>query len=205
MTELLILDADGVVVIGEKFADVRSRDLRIDKAKEEEFFTTIFQDCLVGKADLKESVAPYLPSFGWTGTVDEFLELWFRTESSINEELVRYVQQLRQSGLRVVLATNQEQYRTQYMLRYMGFETMFDRVYSSAYLGLKKPSLEFYARIVEKEGVSKDLALFWDDDQENIEGAAKYGIKAHLYEGYDSFVRVMQDQHGFVAPMQRAA
>ena len=114
MIKTLILDADGVLINGEKFADVRSRELVIDSEKEREFFTTIFQECLVGKADLKEAITPYLSSFGWNGTVNEFLEYWFKTEHAINEAFIVCVQKLRARDMAVVLATNQEKYRTQY-------------------------------------------------------------------------------------------
>jgi HAD superfamily hydrolase (TIGR01509 family) len=199
MINFLILDADGVLINGEKFAEVLSRDFPIDKAKEKEFFTTTFQDCLVGKADLMESIAPYLPSFGWKGTADEFLDYWFKTEHSVNEELLLYAQRLRRSGVTVVLATNQEKYRTQYMLEHMGFDGMFDKIYSSAHLGLKKPAIEFFAHITEDMRANKTEVLFWDDDQRNIDGAREYGINAEFYTDYDSFIRDMTHTYGLAA------
>ncbi len=195
MITTLILDADGVLINGESFSETLARDYDVDKAKEKEFFTTHFQDCLVGKADLKEAVAPYLPSFGWKGTVDEFLEYWFKAGHSLDEELIAYIQKLRQSGMRAVLATNQEKYRTDYMLEHMGFAGAFDKIYSSAHLGLKKPALEFFAKVVEDEGAKKDEVLFWDDDQRNIDGAIEYGIHAEFYSDYASFLKVMSDKY----------
>lgn len=195
MISTLILDADGVLINGERFPDVRARELNGDPEKEREFFTTIFQECLVGKADLKESIAPYLSSFGWEGTVNEFLDYWFKAEHSLNEVFMEYVQKLRKSGLKVVLATNQEKYRTQYMLDRMGFRDAFDEVYSSAHMGLKKPAVEFFAKMVDERGVSKNEALFWDDDLENIEGALSYGIHAEFYTDYDSFLATMNSKY----------
>lgn len=196
MITLLILDADGVLINGERFADVLARDFQTDKAKEKEFFTTKFQDCLVGKADLKESIGPYLVSFGWKGSTDEFLDYWFKAEHSINEGLMQYVQQLRKSGIKVVLATNQEKYRTQYMLEYMGFDGMFDKIYSSAHLGLKKPTIEFFDHVIKDIGAKKGDVLFWDDDQQNIDGAIEYGIHAEFYTDYASFQNVMSQKYG---------
>lgn len=161
-----------------------------------EFFEGAFQDCLVGKTDLKESVAPYLAGFGWPGTVDEFLDYWFKSEHYLNEELIDYIKKLRQQGTTVALATNQEKYRTQYMLEHMGFAGVFEKIYSSAHLGLKKPAVEFFAKVVEDLGAHKDEVLFWDDDQVNINGALEYGIKAELYTDYESFLATMA-RYGF--------
>jgi putative hydrolase of the HAD superfamily len=95
----------------------------------------------------------------------------------------------------VVLATNQEKYRTQYMLDNMGFGKAFDKVYSSAHLGHKKPAEEFFAKVVRDLGASKVETLFWDDDQENIDGATAYGIRAEFYKDYESFLADMTNRY----------
>jgi len=199
MITALILDADGVLINGESFSETLARDYDVDHDKEKEFFTTTFQDCLVGKADLKESIAPYLASFGWKGTVDEFLDYWFKAGHNIDEPFIEYVQKLRKAGICVVLATNQEKYRTQYMLEHMGFEGAFDKIYSSAHLGLKKPAVEFFAKVVDDMGVDKANVLFWDDDQRNIDGAVEYGIHAEFYSNYESFLENMKSKYSLPA------
>jgi HAD superfamily hydrolase (TIGR01509 family) len=110
--------------------------------------------------------------------------------------LIEYIQNLRRLGMPVVLATNQEQYRTQYMLDHMGFAEAFDKVYSSAHLGLKKPALEFYAKIVGDLEVEKEDVLFWDDDQVNIDGALQFGLQAEFYTNYESFLSIMVNKYG---------
>lgn len=195
MISTLIFDADGVLINAELFSETLARDYNVDKLKEKEFFSSHFQDCLIGKADLKESIAPYLASFGWRGTVDEFLEYWFKASHSLDEALIDYIQKLRRAGKLAALATNQEKYRTNYMLKHMGFEGVFDKVYSSAHLGLKKPAIEFFAKIAEDLEVPKHEILFWDDDQNNIDGAKKYGIHAEFYTNYNSFVAKMKTKY----------
>lgn len=185
------MDADGVLINGEKFSAVLSRELNTDPVKEKEFFTTVFQDCLVGKADLRTSLQPYLSSFGWTGDVDSFLEFWFESEHKLNEELMGYLQNLRADNITIVLATNQEQYRTKYMLEHMGFEGAFDKIYSSAHMGTKKPDHSFYDYIINDLTICKSEVIFWDDDPRNVEGAISYGIAAEEYTDFKTFIIVM--------------
>ncbi len=195
MITTIIFDVDGVLVHGERFGDVLSREYKVDAQKEREFFSTHFQECLVGKADLKEAVAPYLVSFGWTRSVDDFLEYWFTVEQQINDELIRYVQELRKRGIVCVLATNQEKYRTEYLFDKLGLRGSFDKAYSSAHLGLKKPAVEFFAKVVEDLSANKDEVLFWDDDQINIDGALAYGIHSEFYTDYITFLSVMRQKY----------
>ena len=64
MIKTVIFDADGVLVNGERFSVIMARELETNPVMEKEFFTGPFQECLVGRADLKESVEPYLRDFG---------------------------------------------------------------------------------------------------------------------------------------------
>lgn len=181
MYKLVILDVDGVLINGDKFSNELPKLYKVDKQKEKEFFTGIFQQCLLGKEDLKVAIAPYLAGFGWPGTVDELLDFWFKTESNINKPLIDLVSKLRRGGTKVVVATNNELHRTNYMLDELGFAKIFDKVYSSATVGHKKPYQEFYKHILTDQKVSANDAVFWDDDQSNIDGAKHYGIDAYIY------------------------
>jgi len=73
---------------------------------------------------------------------------------------------------------------------------MFDKVYSSAHIGLKKPAIAFFAHLVEDLKVSKAEVLFWDDDQRNIDGALEYGIHAEFYDNYEAFLETMVSKYG---------
>ena len=194
----VIFDADGMLINGERFSAVLARDFDVDEAKEKEFFTTTFQDCLIGAADLKASIAPYLRSFGWPGTPDEFLEYWFKSEHSIDEQLIADVQTLRAAGIVAVLATNQEKYRTDYMLEHMGFGDVFDVIFASAHLGLKKPESVFFAKVLEQLKLPKNAALFWDDDERNVAGARAFGIAAERYTDRETFLATMQQRYGLL-------
>jgi len=86
----------------------------------------------------------------------------------------------------VVLATNQEKYRTAYLSEKFNYESAFNRIFSSAHTGHKKPSAEFFQKILEylqeqDASITKDNILFWDDDIENVEGAAMFGIVSEQF------------------------
>jgi len=194
MIKVVIFDADGVLINGEKFSIQLARDYGISTDVTLPFFTGIFKDCIIGKADLKEVLPSYLKTWGWGKSVDEFLNYWFKSEHNIDQELVSYIQNLRSRGIVCCLATNQEKHRFEYMLSKMNFSNVFDQVFASAHLGYKKPNLEFYDRLTEKlVDINKDEILFWDDTWENVKAAKQFGIHAELYTNFNSYKECMED------------
>lgn len=193
MIKVLLLDADGVLLNGEMFSRLLERDYGITNEQVQPFFRGIFTEATVGKADLKEIIQPYLKEWKWKGTVDDFLQYWFRAEHKIDEQLVEYAQKLRVRGIRCYIATNQEKYRAQYILEEIGFSSKFDGLFVSYELGTQKPLPDYYEKVYEKlQPISKSEILFWDDSLSHVEAAKEFGIKAELYKNFKDFEEKMK-------------
>ena len=185
--KVVLFDVDGVVVDSEMFSLQYSKKFGINNEEMLPFFKGVFQDCIIGKADLKEEVKPWLKKWKWDKSAKDFLNFWFRSEHNIDDMLVDQVEKLRASGIRCYLATKQEKYRTKYMREEMGFDNIFDGIFSSSEIGYKKPDEKFFQKILDELGIQGEEALFFDDEIENVEGAKSLGIKGFLYTGFDEF------------------
>ncbi len=63
----------------------------------------------------------------------------------------------------------------------MDFDSYFIKAYYSHELGLRKPYIESYQKILEEQGLLSAETLFIDDTYKNIEGAQKAGLQTtHL-------------------------
>ena len=194
MIKVLIFDVDGVLINGDIFSKRFSKEYGISLDKINPFFNGPFKDCLIGKADLKEVIVPYLEKWGWEDGVDNFLDYWFSTEYSIDQELLKYIENCRKNGVKCVMATNQEKYRADYLFNKIGFANSFDKMYVSAHLGHKKTNVEFFNKLLKDfEDVKKEEILFWDDDIENVKTARQSGINAELYTTFPDFKLKMKD------------
>lgn len=183
----ILFDADGVIVNAEQFSLQYQKRFGVDPAHMNPFFEGIFQQCIVGKADLKKVVAPYLASWNWEGSVEEFLSFWFTAEHTIDEQIAELITSLRSNSIQCYLATNQELYRTAYMRTEMGFEQLFDGVFSSAEIGHRKPDSAYYRHILKQlktRGIEKEHILYVDDSESHITTARALGLYAHLYTNY---------------------
>lgn len=194
MIKALLLDADGVVITGISFSKRLEMDYGITTDITAEFFQGVFQKCLVGKADLKKELPIYLKRWKIPMTVDKFTDYWFRSEHKLNQELLDYITLLRKKGLRYYVTTNQEKYRTEYILHEMEFCKLFDGVFSSAYISYKKPQQKYFEKVLENlKNIKKDEIIFFDSSKENVEAAKLFGIKSKLYKDLEDFKKKMNN------------
>jgi len=182
--EIYLFDIDGVLIkTSEPFSTRYELEVK-EPGLLTTFFTGIFQECLIGKADLKEEVAKRLTEWKWDGDVDAFLEHWFSSEAAINYEIVDIIKDLRNRGKFCYLVTNQEKYRTEYLTEKLDVDALVNGFYSSSILGIKKPAKEFYLEILKRIKFSGDMndVFYIDDDMKNIESAREIGFDTFYYK-----------------------
>ena len=195
MIKVILFDADGVLINGEKFADHLQRELKISSEATAPFFKGRFKDCVIGRADLKTEIAPFLPQWGWNESVDDFLKLWFDVEHQTNNVLSDWIGKLREKGILCYIATNQEKYRAQYIQDYMKLKPLFDGTFASNEMGVCKPDEEFFNKVVNELEVKKDKILLWDDTQGNVDSAIRAGLNGELFTSNDNFKEIMSEKY----------
>lgn len=195
----VFFDIDGVIVHGERFSDRYTKEFGLDLEVMLEFFDGVFQDCLIGKADLKEELAKVQEKWGWQGTTNELLDYWFGTEDEVDKRMIEIVNQLKANGVKCIGVTNQEKYRTKDLKKEMGLGELLDEVIASSDIGHKKPEAEFYHQVVDRIGI-EDYAevVFFDDDQSNVNTANELGMNAYFFTDFAQFIEVMKQHFDFI-------
>jgi putative hydrolase of the HAD superfamily len=184
----VLFDADGVVIHPRmQFSRYLEEAFAITPQMTRPFFSGVFNECLVGTADLLTVLPPFLEEWDWPGSPADFLRLWLAKDDCPNLRLLAAIQRLRRAGLRCGLATLQEKNRAAYMRSNMGFSEQFDHLYFSCELGSPKPAAQFFHKIEASLHLNGDEILFWDDDPHNIiaaRGMGWYAEDYHTFSGY---------------------
>lgn len=193
MIKGIIFDADGMLIIGKRFSEHLQEKFGITTEDTSDFFRGEFQDCLIGKKDLREELSTNLPLWGWKGTLEDFLQEWFAKEFNVfDTRFIEIFTMLKNKGIKLYLATNNEKHRTDALVGQNNFQDYFDDIFASGYVGLLKPNKDFFEHIVEKTGFTPDELMFWDDDIENIDGARNAGLRCGHYVSFDLFVQELE-------------
>ena len=191
--QAVVFDADGVLVFPWRFAEHLTREHKITREATQAFFAGKFTDCLLGRADLAAVLPPYLAEWGWAGTAQEFMQLWFSVEDAVDARVLDAAQALREAGLVCCLASNQEKHRAEYITEIMGFSEYFDHLFFSCEIGAKKPDEKFYKAVEAALGLGGEQIAFWDDSPSHVEAAKERGWQAELYTSCEEVERQVSE------------
>lgn len=64
--------------------------------------------------------------WNWEGSIDELLDYWFQGEKEMDERILQTIKIMREKGIKCYLASDQEKYRAEFLLRDLGMEKLFD-------------------------------------------------------------------------------
>ena len=192
MKKILLLDADGVVIVPREkyFSDRYSEEFGVSKDLIMPFFKNEFNDCLIGKREVGEVFAEQhiLQKWGWKGTLEELFQYWWAGENTRFEETLSLVQELRAEGVKCYLTTDQEKNRAEYIMQGMGLAQDLDGAFFSYQLGARKTDVLYWEKLLQELGnPNPALVEFWDDDMENVAAAKAAGIDAHFFTNFEDF------------------
>ncbi|MGO6844475.1 HAD family hydrolase [Rhizobium ruizarguesonis] len=182
--KVLMVDVDGVLIHGRPADGLplftyleRDLGLRVDLLQQE-FFQTHWRDIIIGREALEPRLAGVLAKIAPHLSAETLIDYWFENDSRLDLDLLAELAALRQSGITLLLATNQEHRRARYLMEQIGLNAHFDDIIYSAELGHSKPSPDFFRLATERAGVLPGEIAFIDDMAVNIEAARQFGWNA---------------------------
>lgn len=116
-----------------------------------------------------------------------------------NEDFVAAVRNLKKDSggqLRVIAATNMSTESYDIVRSKIGGWDIFDDVYTSASLGVRKPEQEVFDRALKAAGLDAKSTMFVDDRPENVISAQCRGMQGVLFDDTDRVVQKLNNFFG---------
>lgn len=174
-----MFDADGVVQsLPDGSLDRLAATLGVDVADLGELFEAE-RPAIAGSVSLASALGPVLARLGKQRLLEETLALWCQAE--LDQGVLAIVRQLRRSGVRCFLGTNQVDARAAFMRTTLGYNEMFDASFYSCELGFAKPDPAFFEAVLNRVGAVGSQLLFIDDRPENVAAARAAGMRGEVY------------------------
>ncbi len=183
----LALDVDGVLLDPDRNGDGHwtnelTAQFGIQRSQiREAFFSKRWDDVVNGRCSVEDALGEALVQIGATVDVESVLSCWFDADYAPIEETFDLARRAAQAGCRVVLATNQEHRRADYLLRRIGAAVPIDCVLYSADVGYQKHDRQFFEIATERLGLTyeqRQSVVFVDDVCNNVEVARSAGWRA---------------------------
>lgn len=115
-------------------------------------------------------------------------QAWCAMLCNVSEEKFRCLHKLREKGYKVYLLSNTNTIHWNvvkqkiYSIENRTLDYYFDNVYLSFEMHCCKPDTAIFEKLLAKENIIPNDALFFDDSLENCNAAASLGIKAQIME-----------------------
>jgi putative hydrolase of the HAD superfamily len=192
-TKVILFDLDGLVLTKKNklFSERIAEENNIPLEKIQEFFFNDFRECSFGIADLKEKIAPYLIKWNYNGSVEDFLEYWFKSESNVDKNVIELIAKLRNKGVKCYIATRQEKYRKDYLLNIVGLKDYFDGIFCTCDIGYDKWEKEYWDYVSKTLNLKPEEITFFCDSQKNIDFSKTFGVNAYFYNDIDSIRQIV--------------
>lgn len=183
----LALDVDGVLLDPGRNGDGHwtnelTARFGIERVQlRESFFMNSWDDVVNGRRTVEDGLGEALALIGTTVDVESVLSCWFDADYAPIEEMFDLARRAAAAGCRVVLATNQEHRRADYLQRRIGAAISLERVIYSADVGCQKHDPRFFETASDRLGLNADQrtnVVFVDDVMHNVEVARSAGWRA---------------------------
>ena len=144
-----------------------------------------FLDFETGKISAGSFVKRVMEISGRNISEEKVKNAWNAMIQGFRQENIRLLQKLRKS-YRLFLLSNtnaihefhyNEQLRKEYRIE--NLDRIFEKVYYSHDLKMRKPDAEIFRHVLKDAGVQAEQCLYVDDTLEHIESARTLGIKTH--------------------------
>lgn len=150
-------------------------ELECGRVSEADFLTAL-------EADLEAEL-------GHRPQMHRFREIYFDALQP-NEPMISLMRELRGSGYRMALLTNNVREWEPYWRPMLPVDEIFELVVDSGFEGVRKPDREIYERTVERlgDGIAATDCLFVDDVEVNVDAARELGMNAIHFRDNDQAI-----------------
>ncbi|WP_431095684.1 HAD family hydrolase [Polaromonas aquatica] len=198
--ENILFDADGVLQYATRhWQPALQSILKLeDETQAKAVLADVFEaetEVLEAEGGFAERLDAVLSKWGRSGFLSEALSVIHAIE--IHQDVMQSVQSIRRSGIRCHVGSNQQTSRAKHMSEGLNYRSLFDTEFYSCVVGVAKPKVAFFEKVVAQLGCDASAVLFLDDRAENVKAAKQAGLNAMVFFGSNGASELQRQLAGF--------
>jgi putative hydrolase of the HAD superfamily len=123
--------------------------------------------------------------------IQEDVKSW----TQLHESMIQFITESRSQIHRLAMLSNMTRDTLAFMRKHYSWLELFDELYFSCELGIKKPDREFYETCLRKLELSPNECLFVDDSVKNVKGAVEAGMPAIQFRTFSEFMLELDEKY----------
>jgi len=146
-------------------------------------------DYMLGKVSTTEFIDYLMPIMRPGTTRQQIIDAWNALVLDIPDERLQALLKLRAEGKKTYILSNTNEEHIRYIINkcFNGqrseMERYFDGLFFSSEMHMVKPTPEIFREVIRQTGMNPSEAVFVDDLQKNLDGAAALGFDTLLSTG----------------------
>lgn len=129
---------------------------------------------------------------------EEIDNAWCKMLGDTPNQRIEIIKKLKNKHFTILMSNTNSihvNYYNNYLFKNFGinnFNEIFNKVYYSHEIGKRKPDIDFFKYIIEKNNLNPHKTIFLDDNIENIKSASSLGIKTILVTKENPLEKIFQ-------------
>ncbi|MCF8254389.1 MAG: HAD family phosphatase [Bacteroidia bacterium] len=140
--------------------------------------SSLFIDYEVGKIDTEFFLHSLMSRLKGNASKEQLIDAWNAMLLDLPPKRIELLRQIKKK-YRLFLLSNTNNLHIEAVYKEHGkeiFEELFEKIYLSQEIGLRKPNVECYHYVLKDAGIKGSESVFVDDNRANIKGADEAGI-----------------------------
>lgn len=187
----ILVDMGGVLLNHEHALRETTKKLKIPYKRFKNEISEIYVRCETDGTTIDEFWKYLLNRVDSTVQAHEYKKV-YNTSHTKNLELFNFLRKLKDRGIKLGLSTNNIKNHVNDLDKIFDFLKLFDLVFDSSEMKVRKPEREYFEKILKTIKVPKSSVFFIDDRLDYLKGAKSFGFEAFHFSDFNKSTKQLE-------------
>lgn len=185
MNKVFLFDVGNVLMYPFSFEEFyNSLNIKEDFDTFKKFFIRTCHLAESGKISDEDFYNGIIKEYNLNISLDEIRKIYLKSDGDFNPEALDLLKKIKSKGYKIYILSDLKETDFGDFQEHVSVD-LYDKFYKSYEIGYTKPDREIFEYVINDLGIDPSNILFFDDKEENVNGAKEVGIDARLVNSFN--------------------